>query len=381
MTAVSDRLAIEGGQPVRSEPLPPMYPGGLLIGESEIEAALDVLRARRLFRYFGPDSNRKSTVAEFERRFAAERGITYAIGCSSGSGALHVALMAAGVGPGDEVIVPGYSYIAAAASVVMAGAVPVIAEVDDSLTLDPDDFASKITAHTAAVMPVHMRGAPCAMDRILEIAAAGELAVIEDVAQANGASYRGRQCGTLGTLGAVSLQFNKIITTGEGGVVVTGDRELYLRSVSGHDASMIWQHDLPEEDARFPGTNYRMSELVGALALAQMGRHQEVLEAMRAGKRRIKASIESVITRRGMSFRRLNDEVGDTAVALMMFCPTADDARRFARALNAENVSAGTIYDQGARAAYLPPLGRNHAEERPRRGPVGLEPGGLRRRC
>lgn len=209
MSAASDRLTIDGGQPVRTEPLPPMYPGGMLIGDDEIAAVLDILRACRLFRYFGPDPDRPSAVAEFERRFAAERGAEYAVACSSGSGALHVALMAAGVGPGDEVIVPGYSYIATAASVVMAGAVPVIAEVDDSLTLDPDDFARKITPHTAAVIPVHMRGAPCAMDRVLEIARANDLAVIEDVAQANGATYRGRQCGMLGAVGAFSLQFKQ----------------------------------------------------------------------------------------------------------------------------------------------------------------------------
>jgi len=347
MKAATGKLAIDGGQPVRSEPLPPMYPGGMLIGEDEIEAALDVLRARRLFRYFGPDPDRPSTVAEFERRFAAERGAEFAVACSSGSGALHVALMAVGIGPGDEVIGPGYSYIATAASVVMAGAVPVIAEVDDSLTLDPDDFAAKISPHTAAVMPVHMRGAPCAMDRVLEVASGKGIAVIEDVAQANGASYRGRQCGTLGAVGAFSLQFNKIITTGEAGAVIADDRETYLRAVSAHDASMIWQRDLPDVEARFPGSNYRMSELVGALALAQLGRHQSVLEAMRVGKRRIKDAIVAAITRRGMSFRRLNDAGGDTAVALMLFSPTAADARRFAAALNAENVAAGTIYDQG----------------------------------
>ncbi|MDP6757448.1 MAG: aminotransferase class I/II-fold pyridoxal phosphate-dependent enzyme [Chloroflexota bacterium] len=347
MSAASNRLAIDGGQPVRAEPLPPMYPGGMLIGENEIAVVLDVLRARRLFRYFGPDADRPSAVAEFERRFAADRGAEFAVACSSGSGALHVALMAAGVGPGDEVIVPGYSYIATAASVVMAGAVPVIAEVDDSLTLDPEDFARKISPLTAAVMPVHMRGAPCAMDRVLEIAAANEIAVIEDVAQANGATYHGRQCGTLGTIGAFSLQFNKIITTGEGGVVVTHDRETCLRSVSAHDASMIWQRDLPGVAARFPGSNYRMSELVGALALAQLGRHEPILEAMRVGKRRIKDAIAAAVARRGMSFRRLNDSDGDTAVALMLFSPTAADARRFAAALNAERVAAGTTYDQG----------------------------------
>jgi 8-amino-3,8-dideoxy-alpha-D-manno-octulosonate transaminase len=347
MGAASGRLAIDGGQPVRAEPLPPMYPGGMLIGEDEIAAVLDVMRARRLFRYFAPDPDRPSAVAEFERRFVADRGAGFAVACSSGSGALHVALMAAGVGPGNEVIVPGYSYIAAAASVVMAGAVPVIAEVDDSLTLDPEDFARKISPQTAAVMPVHMRGAPCAMDRVLEIAATSNLAVIEDVAQANGATYRWRQCGTLGAVGAFSLQFNKIITTGEGGVVVTDDRETYLRCVSAHDASMIWQRDLPDVAARFPGSNYRMSELVGALALAQLGRHEPILAAMRGGKRRIKDAITAAVARWGMSFRRLNDTDGDTAVALMLFSPTAADARRFATALHAENVAAGTIYDQG----------------------------------
>src|SRR3954470_7213659 len=220
--AEATRLAIEGGTPAVTSPLPRMYPGGMRIGREGEEAVLEVLRSKRLFRYYGPQSSR-SWVTDLEDAFATVMGVQHAAAVSSGSAALMCALAGLGVGPGDEVIVPGYTWIASATAVIAMGAVPIIAEVDESLTLDPADVRRKITPATKAIIPVHMRGAPSQMDELMAIAREHNLGVMEDVAQADGGSYHGRRLGSIGDVGAFSLQFNKILTCGEGGVLVTDD--------------------------------------------------------------------------------------------------------------------------------------------------------------
>src|SRR5262247_3380242 len=163
-SAQVDRLAIDGGRPARQRPDPPMYPGGNLIGAEEEQAVIDVIRSKRLFRYYGPNPG-PSRAAELEQAFAAHIGTRHAAGVTSGTAALICSLMGVGIGPGDEVIVPAYTWIASASAGAMVGAIPVIAEVNESLTLDPQDAERKITRRTKAIMPVHMRGAPAAMDR------------------------------------------------------------------------------------------------------------------------------------------------------------------------------------------------------------------------
>ena len=216
----------EGHVPAKRRPDPPMYPGGMAIDREEEQAVLEVLRTKRLFRYYGPAEG-ESKVASLEKAFAQFMGAEYAVAVNSGTSALISGLQGLGVGPGDEVIVPAYTWIASAAAVLTVGAIPVIAEVDSSLTLDPEDVRSRITPYTKAIMPVHMRGAPCDMKSILEIAQEHGLKVLEDTAQADGASYGGRRLGSMGDAGCFSLQFNKIITSGEGGMVVTGDEEVW----------------------------------------------------------------------------------------------------------------------------------------------------------
>ena len=166
-----DRLAIDGGQPARRRPDPPMYPGGNLIGDEEEQAVLEVLRSKRLFRYYGPQPG-PSRVAQLEAAFAAHMGAQKAIAVSSGTAAvssgtaaLMCGLAGIGVGPGDEVIVPAYTWIASASAVVMMGGIPIVAEVDDTLTLNPADVERKVTPRTKAIMPVHMRGAPARNSR------------------------------------------------------------------------------------------------------------------------------------------------------------------------------------------------------------------------
>ncbi len=319
---------------------PPMFPGGMAIGEEEEHAVLDVLRRKRLFRHYGHEPG-PSRAAELEEAFAGFMGARHALAMTSGTASLVTGLRAIGVGPGDEVIVPAYTWIASAAAVVAVGAVPVVAEVDETLTLDPEDVERKISPFTQAIMPVHMRGAPCRMDELLQVARRHGLKVIEDVAQADGASYKGRRLGSLGDVGCFSLQFNKIITAGEGGMVVTNEEQTWKRAVMYHDviAGLAFS---PEET--LCGVNYRLSELQAAVALVQLGRLEGLLGAMRERKRLLRAGLTDVLQRKGLAFRKLADPEGDAAVALIFFAQDAGQAGRIAQALDAESIQSGVLY-------------------------------------
>ncbi|HSV30537.1 MAG TPA: DegT/DnrJ/EryC1/StrS family aminotransferase [Atribacteraceae bacterium] len=346
-----ERLAIDGGRPVKTTPSIPMFPGGLEIGEEEKQAVWEVLDNKYLFRYYGPGDS-PSRVKMFEEEFSQRIGTRHALAVNSGTSALIASLVAVGVGPGDEVIVPGYTFFASCAAILAAKAIPVIAEVDDSLTLDPVDFEKKITTKTKAVMPVHMRGAPCDMDRILEIAAKHNLRVIEDVAQACGGSFQGKPLGSMGECNAFSFQFHKIITAGEGGMVTTDSDPCFDRAQEYHDTAACWRPGGPASRfvrARyrgelFPGVNFRMSELIGAVMLVQLHKLDGILSKMRRNKQRIKAGIGDLA---GIGFRRLNDPAGDTGIALIFFLESGSLAEKFAKALQAEGVVANSIFNKG----------------------------------
>jgi 8-amino-3,8-dideoxy-alpha-D-manno-octulosonate transaminase len=342
-TAQSERLAIDGGTPARRRPDPPMYPGGNLIGAEEEQAVLEVLRTKRLFRYYGPQPG-PSKADEFERAFAAHMGVPYAVAVSAGTAALMCGQAGVGIGPGDEVIVPAYTWIATASSVALMGAVPIIAEVDETLTLDPADVARKITPRTKAIIPVHMRGAPAQMEELLHLARAHGLRVIEDVAQADGGSYRGRRLGTLGDVGCFSLQFNKIITCGEGGAVITADEAVYNRAVMLHDTVGGLRNNLPPDETLL-GMNFRITEIAAAVALVQLGRLDGLLDEMRRRKVVLEEGITHALAQAGGRFRALADPDGDAAIALVFFLPTVELARRAIRALRAEQIGASTLYD------------------------------------
>jgi len=193
-----ERLAIDGGTPVRTEPLLPGYPGGLLIGDAEKAAVLEVLDSQSLFRHYGPRPLHK--VTQFEQAFATAVGAQHAVGVTSGTAALLTALAALGVGPGDEVIVPTYTWIATINAVVHLGAVPVFVDIDASLTLDPTKIEAAVTPYTKVILPVHMRGAGADMGPILDIAKRHHLKIVEDAAQALGGRYRGAVSARSGTL-------------------------------------------------------------------------------------------------------------------------------------------------------------------------------------
>ncbi len=345
------QLAINGAAPAKQHPDPPMYPGGMAIDEEEAQAVLEVLRNKRLFRYYGPYEG-PSKVRELEAAFAAMMGSQYALAVTSGTAALTCALHALGIGPGDEVIVPAYTWIASAAAVITAGAIPILAEVDESLLLDPADVEVKITPYTKAIMPVHMRGAPCKMDELLAVARKHNLAVIEDTAQADGASYQGKRLGSWGDVGCFSLQFNKIITSGEGGMLISDEHAIWQRALLYHDVAGPRMYKVPSDDILI-GTNYRMPELLGAVALVQLRRLDGLLEAMRQRKRMLKAGMADVAQRKGITFRHLHDEAGDAAIALIFFAEDAGAAGRIAEALRAENIGAGTLYRPDAHDYHI----------------------------
>jgi 8-amino-3,8-dideoxy-alpha-D-manno-octulosonate transaminase len=337
-----EQLAINGGAPAKQRPNPPMYPGGMSVGQEEEEAVLEVLHSKRLFRHYGPGSS-SSKVAELEQAFAAHMGTRHAVAVTSGTAALICGLQGVGVGAGDEVIIPAYTWIASATAVLAVGGIPIIAEVDESLTLDPQDVAAKITPYTRAIMPVHMRGVPCRMDELMALAHHHGLKVVEDTAQADGGSYRGKRLGSFGDAGCFSLQFNKIITAGEGGMVLTNDENVWKRAVMYHDVISGRIHKLPEEELLW-GINFRMPELTAAVALVQLRRLDGLLEQMRLRRQMLERGIEEIALRKGITFRELVDPEGDTAIALVFFVKDQPTAETVVEALRAENVGAGLLY-------------------------------------
>jgi len=340
------KLAIEGGTPAIRTPLPPMYPGGMRIDAEEEAAVLEVLRSKRLFRYYGPNPG-SSKVAELEQEFAACMGAAYGLAVTSGTAAIICGLVGLGIGPGDEVILPAFTWIASASAVVAVGAVPILAEVDDSLTIDPEDIEARLTPYTKAILPVHMRGLPCKMDELMALARKHNLKVLEDSAQADGASYKGRRVGAIGDAGAFSLQFNKILTSGEGGMVITSDKSVYERAVMFHDVVGGQRNNIPEESI-LPGINFRMPELLGAVALVQLRKHEALLADMRARKRMILESISGLAKRKGVTFPTSNDLEGDASVAAIFLMPDAQLAQKAARALYAEGLGTWLLYSPDA---------------------------------
>ncbi len=340
-------LAINGGPKAKKSPNYPMFPGGLEIGAEEKREVMEVLDNKYLFRYYGP-KDAPSKVKALEEQYAAYVGSEHALALNSCTSALITALVAVGVGPGDEVIVPSYTFFATCAAVVAARAIPIVAEVDGSLTMDPADLERKISPRTRAVIPVHMRGMPARMDRIMEIARRRKLSVIEDVAQANGGSYQGKPLGGIGDVGCFSLQFHKVITAGEGGILCTNDDLLYTRAQAYHDVAACWRKDrfAPPEFAGeiFFGVNYRMSELTGAVALAQFRKLDSLVSRMRHNKKIIKEGISDLSK---LQMRDVTDAAGDTAICLIFFLPRPEQVERFVEALHAEGVEAGGIYDKG----------------------------------
>jgi len=257
-----------------------------------LEAETTPPDAGNFFRYYNP----RSKVAKFEEMVKAKTGSKYALAVNSGTSSLVAAMVAAGVGPGDEVIVPAYTFFASASAVVVAKGIPVITDIDETLTLDPAAVEKNITKKTKAILPVHMLGLPSKMDEICRIAAKHNLKIVEDTAQAFGGKYKGKYLGTLGDVGCVSLDAYKVIGTGEGGLVLTDDEWIYIKAQSYHDAAACWRPDRFARERKpgelFCGENYRMPELCAAVGIAQMKKLDWVNEQTRSLWKQLRAEIK-----------------------------------------------------------------------------------------
>lgn len=345
------KLAINGGTPVRETMLSPGHPGGRMYDEKEAQAVFDVCMAQSPFRYYG--HNLLGMVNKFEKSFSEYIGVENVLGVTSGTAALVVALKAAGIGPGDKVIVPACTFLATAGAVVCAGAVPVFADVDDTLNIDPKKIGDVCDRYTKAVITVPLMGNPVQMDEIMVEAKKHNLIVIEDVAQSMGASLNGIKMGAWGDIGTFSLQMNKIITTGEGGVVVTNNMEYYERACRYHDQGLFRSAGnglLSTPDRVLIGQNYRMSELTGAAAYVQLGRIDEIIKKMKEKKKILKDELSGIS---GLSFKRVIDDEGDVGAGIVMFMPTKELAQTFNDAMMAENIAFFSQY--GGNPVYMLP--------------------------
>lgn len=312
-------------------------PGALLFGEAEKKELMEVIESGHLYRYGdadNPEFLRK--VYTFEQKIAEFAGTKHCVALNSGTSALLTALSCSGIGPGDEVLVPGYTFIASISSIVYSKAVPVLVEVDESLTMDPDDLERKITPRTKAIVPVHMLGNPCNMDRIMEIANKHDLLVIEDACQAFGGSYKGRKLGTFGKVGCYSFNRFKTINAGDGGAIVTDDEDLYKLCFAFHDQGHFPLRDGAEMGNRaIIGLNFRMNELTGAVLLGQMTHMDYIPKTLRRNKAIVKEILSEI---EGLEFRRLNDPEGEIGTLLTMRFPTAKGAEGFAAELGGKPV-------------------------------------------
>jgi len=317
-------------------------PGMDLIGEEEIKEVMEVLKTGYLFRYgisLGAevDPRFKGKVYQCEKEVAEYAGVRYGVAVNSGTSALLTALCGLEIGPGDEVIVPGFTFIASISSIVFAKAIPVLAEVDRTFNLDPKDVEAKITRHTKAIMVVHMMGNPARMDELKAVADKHGVPLLEDCAQAFGASYKGRPVGSIGKAGACSFNVYKTITSGDGGMVLTNDEEVYKRSFAFQDQGHSPLRTGVEIGKRpFFGLDFRFTELQAAVLLAQLRKLPKIVSSLRANKKRYKELIQDLP---GLEFRELPDAAGDLATMLTVILPTAESAQKIAKELDTKVAS------------------------------------------
>jgi 8-amino-3,8-dideoxy-alpha-D-manno-octulosonate transaminase len=329
-------------QPVRQAPLRARRFGPLYYDEAEQKELVDVLASRQPYRWYGDGKEAPAKVLTFEREFAARLQARYALAVTSGSAALTTALAALGIGPGDEVILPAWTWYSCYNAVIHCGALPVFAEIDDSFNVDPKDLEVKITRATKVIMAVHLLGVPCDMDPILALARGRGVKVLEDCAQAVGGSYKGRPLGSLGDINIYSLQIAKTISAGEGGAVVTNDPALFERAARYHDLGILrppHQKILGgARDGMLPGNQYRMSEFTGGVLLAQLRKLDRIVADVRAVARRIHEGIHDLA---GIELRRIPDPEGELGSSVFLKFRNKDERDRFVRAMNEENIPAG----------------------------------------
>ncbi|MCF8131390.1 MAG: DegT/DnrJ/EryC1/StrS family aminotransferase [Deltaproteobacteria bacterium] len=311
-------------------------PGFELIGKEELAEISKMFEIGKgnLYRY-GPSNH---AVRELEMRFAEYMGVKFAHAVSSGTAAIHSALGALDIGPGDEVITTAFTFVAPVEAICALGAIPVPVEIDETYHLDPLEVEKAVTRMTKAVVCIPMWAAP-QMDDLMAVCERRNLLLIEDAAQCLGGLYKGKKLGKFGKIGAFSFDMGKSITTGEGGMVITDDEDLYNRVAEFSDHGHMHVKDLPRglDPRRKRGLNYRMNELAGAVGLAQLAKLDGILEKQKENKKKIKEQIKDVT---GLTFREFSDEKGSQGDTLILRLPSKEKAAMLA--LNLESKGFGT---------------------------------------
>jgi 8-amino-3,8-dideoxy-alpha-D-manno-octulosonate transaminase len=332
-----EKLAIDGGTPVRTDGLHYRPYGPQFYDDVEKQELIDVLDSKAPFRWRGAESK----VLQFEKAYADHIGVKHAVAVTSGTTALFTAMAALEIGPGDEVILPAWTWYADYDAIVLSGALPVFAEVDDSFNIDPQDIQDKITPQTKAIIAVHLQGCPADLDPILAIARQHNLRVLEDCAQCLGGRYKGRYVGSIGDIGINSFQLSKSITAGEGGAVVTSDSELFERAVRFHDVGALRS---PYKDnlqggllAAFASCNFRMNEFTGAVLKGQLQKLETICSGLRNNARKVRAGIADLP---GLKLRHTPDVEGDLGVTVFLDMGSRERRDQFLRALRAEGIAA-----------------------------------------
>jgi 8-amino-3,8-dideoxy-alpha-D-manno-octulosonate transaminase len=318
-------------------------PGFELWSDAERKEVNDVLETGILMRY-GFDGPRKGVwkSVELEKAICKTFGSGFAQLTSSGTAALTTAMAALGIGAGDEVIMPAFTFVASFEAVLSVGAIPVLVDVDDTLTLNPDAVRKAITAKTKCVMPVHMCGSMADVDSLLAICKEHNLLLLEDACQSIGATYKGKYLGTIGDAGTFSFDFVKTITCAEGGAVLTNKEDVYIKcdgyTDHGHDHKGA---DRGADLHPFLGYNFRISELHAAVGLAQIKRLPEFLAIQKRNHAALKKILEKIP---GIEFRRIPDPAGDSCTFISWFLPTEERTAKLVEALKAEGILAGNFY-------------------------------------
>lgn len=318
-------------------------PGFELFGAEERKEVNDVLETGILMRY-GFDGPRKGIwkAQELEKAVTQTFGCQYAQLTSSGTAALTTAMAALGVGAGHEVIMPAFTFVASFEAVLSVGAIPVLVDVDETLTLNPDAVRKAITPTTKCIMPVHMCGSMADLDALKAICDEHNLILLEDACQSIGGTYKGKKLGTIGHAGTFSFDFVKTITCAEGGVVMTNSEDVYIKSDGytdhGHDHKGV---DRGADLHPFIGYNFRISELHAAVGLAQIRKLDQFLAIQRKNHAQLKAILAEVP---GISFRQVPDPAGDSCTFLSWFLPTEAQTRAAVANMKEAGVLAGNFY-------------------------------------
>jgi dTDP-4-amino-4,6-dideoxygalactose transaminase len=307
------------------------------VGQKEVDAVAKVLLSGKLFRY-----HEGGECARFEERYADFLGVKHVAMTSSGTTALTAAVSALGVGPGDEVLVPACTYMATAIAVLAAGAIPVVVDVDESITIDPKAVSAAVGARTKAVMPVHMWGLSCDMNAIMRVARKHKLLVIEDACQAVGGAYEGRMLGSIGHTGAFSFNYYKNMTCGEGGAVVTNDETVAHHARCSIDCCSFYWTGREEDFRPFVSNGSRASEVEGALLNVQLDRLPGMVRRMRAEKKRILKETADT----GLKAAPLNSLDHECGSHVMYQLPAAEQADEFA------SLVRGTVCGKTGRHVY-----------------------------